>query len=206
MRAHLLNRLRVPAFALVVATHIACAHADPDVVSRRKNCRVAMQMLQIGEEGPRLDWARQYIGFCEPAQQVESFLAAIQRARVSTDLDAIHHSLMHVVHFRDGQLFAALLDVAESRSASVPARVVAFVALASISDSLASPSYDGFIGGLGDFGLPRGRCSLRQAHATAFALGPTPMPPDSRERIAALRRRVMSDVTQPDDVRSAAAC
>lgn len=194
----------MPAFLLFA--QIASAQADPDAVKRRNNCRLATQVLETGNPAPRLEWAWQYIGICEPEQRAASYLSAMQKARVSTDLDVIHRALLSGVHFRDGRLFEELLDIAESRSASVPARVVALVALASISDSLASPHYEDFVGGLGAHGLPRGMCSRRQAHAGAFELGPTPMPSNYLQRVVALRDRVRSDDTQSADVRSAAAC
>lgn len=185
---------------------LAHAQADPDAVKRANNCRLAAQVIKTGRPAPHLEWAWQYIRFCEPAQRVDAYLAAMEQARRSADLPFIRRSVLSVVAIRDGALFEKVLSIAADGSASVPARVVAFMALASIRNPGVSPSHRGFIGGLDEYGMPRGECSRRLAHPIEPTPGATQFPSDFRQRIEAVRDRVRRDTSEPADVRSAAAC
>lgn len=146
------------------------------------------------------------IGFCDPELRAQVYLEVAGRARQSTDLTLVRRGLLRVVWFRDGALFERVIEIAADRTATVESRVVAFVALARIRNPTASPSYEGFVGGLDDLGLPRGHCSMRSMHAVEPRPGVTPMPADFPERIEAVTRTVARDTTAPPDVRSAAAC
>jgi hypothetical protein len=103
-------------------------------------------------------------------------------------------------------LFEKVLSIASDKAASVPARVVAFMALASILDPTISPTYEGFIGGLDEYGIPRGGCSRRLAHPVGFADGLSALPSNYRDLVAAVAERVARDASETADVRSAAAC
>lgn len=177
-----------------------------DSVRHRNNCRLAEQAISTGRPSPHSQWAWQYIGVCEPRQKVRVYLTAMQQARTSTDLNLMRRAILPAVGFRDSTLFMEILEIAGDRSASVPARVVAFVALAAIRDPSSAPSYEGFVGGLDEHGTPRGRCSRRRGHQIGYHQGPTPLPSDYVQRITALRDRVRLDASEPADVRSAAAC
>lgn len=191
---------------LGLAPELAHAQADPDATKRANNCRLAAQVIETGRPAPHKEWAWQYIGYCQPAQRVDAYLAAMEQARRSADVNFIRRSVLPVVLVRDGTLFETVLSIAADRSASVPARVVAFMAMASIRNPVASPSYRGFIGGLDEYGMPRGECSRRLAHSIEPTHGPTPFPSDFRQRIEAVRDRVRRDTSEAGDVRSAAAC
>lgn len=194
-------------FPLVLLTpSLLRAQVDPDAVKRRNGCRLAAQVLETDHPAPKRDWASQYVAFCEPQERVRIYTSAIERARTSTDVALLHWALLPVASFRDGTLFELTLSIAADRGASVPARVVAFMALASLRDARVSPSYEGFAGGLDEYGIPRGGCSSRLAHQVGFVQGPTALPADYQDRIRSLAERVRRDVSEPEDVRSAATC
>ena len=195
---------------LLILVLLAPAHAhgqeNPDVVKRRNNCRLAAQVIATGRPAPHTEWAWRYIGFCEPEHRVNVYLRAMQQARTSTDIPFIRRALLPLTAFRDRMLFEQVLSIAGDEDASVPARVVAFMALASILDPSISPTYEGFAGGLDEYGVPLGGCSRRLAHPAGFAQGPTALPSDYRDIIAAVARRVARDTSETADVRSAATC
>jgi hypothetical protein len=131
----------------------------------------------------------------------------MRRARISSDVPIIQRAILPVVFFQDGTLFRQVMEIAGDRSASVPARVVAFTALARIRNPHRSADYEGFRGGLDEHGVPRGGCGRGpMLHTPAPVAGPTPLPVDYLQRIDALRKRVQRDQAAPADVRSAAAC
>ena len=200
--------LRVIVFlaGLPVLTGQLHGQSEPDTLHLRSDCRLARQVIETGHPAPHGEWAWQYIGFCEPEHRVGVYLAAMQQARASTDLPFIRRALLPLTAFRDRMLFEKVLSIASDKAASVPARVVAFMALASILDPTISPTYEGFIGGLDEQGLPRGGCSRTLAHPVGLAEGPTPFPSDYRNLIAAVAERVARDASETSDVRSAAAC
>jgi hypothetical protein len=134
------------------------------------------------------------------------YLRVMERSRTSADLVLLRRAIMPVVFWRDGRLFNRVLELAGDRSASVPARVTAFVALSAMRDSSRAPAYERFIGGLDELGVPRGGCAMRTSHARPFSTGELPLPRDYKERIRALARQVAQDTAEPADVRSAAAC
>ncbi len=191
---------------LVVLPAAAHGQADPDSIKRRNDCRLAAQVIETGHPAPREAWAWQMISLCEPGVKVQAYRTAVLAVRTSTDRIALARAIRPVSGFRDGALFQDVLRLAGDRSASVPARVMAFVALASITDPRAAPSYDEFGSGVDERGTPRSSCSRRRAELLAPAAGVTPMPADSMGQIRALRDRVWQDATEPDPVRSAAAC
>jgi hypothetical protein len=190
--------LLIPAFAF--------GQDHPDGIKRRNNCGLAAQVIETGRPAPHKEWAWQYIGFCEPQQRVGVYLAAMHQARTSADLPFIRRALLPLAAFRDRMLFEKVLSIASDKAASVPARVVAFMALASILDPTISPTYEGFIGGLDEYGIPRGGCSRRLAHPVGFADGLSAFPSNYRDLVAAVAERVARDASETADVRSAAAC
>lgn len=182
------------------------AQADPDSVKLRNDCRLAAQVLETGNPAPEEEWAWQTIDYCDSDLQLDVYLDAVEQASRSLDLPFIRQAMWRVYGFRDRTLFERVLDVAADEGATVPARVMAFVALAAMRDPHASPHYEGFIGGLGEHGIPVGYCSRRTQHTAQFFDAVTPMPSDFEERIDILADRIRLDTTQPPDVRSAAAC
>jgi hypothetical protein len=185
----------------------AAAQANPDSVRHRNQCRLASQVLLTGAPAPHKNWAWTYIDSCSPAERVSVYTHAVQQARATSDLPELHRAIMPIVWFRDGQLFDEVMELAADASATVPARIVAFVALASLRNPQAAPSYTRFIGATTEVnGVPVAQCSGRRAHTPEFVTGPSPLPDDYRERIDAVALQVSRDPSQPRDVRSAAAC
>jgi hypothetical protein len=113
--------------AVILALLPACATAQvhSETVHQRNDCRLATQILQTGEPEPHTTWALQQIASCGPAGGV-ALANAIRRTRDSGDaptLDAISEAART---FRDGEVFAAAVEVAADRTATIPARVFAF--------------------------------------------------------------------------------
>lgn len=184
--------------------------ANPDSVKLRNDCRLAGQVIETGHPGVRTGWAWSVLPHCTVALRIRVLNAAMHDVRTSSDLHAIQRALMPAAWLHDRVLFERLLAIAGDRNASVTARVVAFVALASIRDRWASPSYNSFIGGVEDHPagvvIPRARCSRRIAHERGFEAGLNPLPQDYKAQIIGLGVRVSEDRSEPADVRSAAAC
>jgi hypothetical protein len=59
-----------------------------------------------------------------------------------------------------------------------------------------APSYDKFIGGLDQQGVPRGGCWTHRSEQVSSLEGPEPLPPDYVQRIDALRNRLRLDATE----------
>lgn len=192
--------------ALLLLPQLLQAQAEPDHVKRRKNCRLATQVIETGHLAPKIAWAWQYIGVCEPSEQVQALNAAIQQARHSNDPAVAERALMRVVFLRDGVLFNEVMNIADDPAASTPARVVALMALAAIRNPQVAPFFAGFVGGLDEYGLPRGGCSKRRMHVPPYVEGPNPMPTDYVQQILSLREKLRLSTTAPADVSSAAAC
>ncbi len=182
------------------------AQASPDSIHRRNNCRLAAQIIQTGTPRPQTTWAWQYIGYCNPATQMASFRSAIQQARTSTDLVLIERAILSAATFQDEELFELTLEIAGDRTATVPARVMAFVALATIRDPSRHHVYEWFIRNLDENDMPQGGCSMRSMHPFRHIDGPRPLPADFDSRIEQLRNRVLGDMSEPRQVRSAASC
>lgn len=204
------GNLLVPFALLLLLPDAALGQTAPDSVKRRNDCRLAAQVIETGQPAPHESWAWQQIGACEPSLQVRVLGTAMRQARTTTNVAFAERALLPAVWLRDGALFEQLVQIAGDESASVPARVVAFVALAAIRDPSAAPSYARFIGGVdehpGGVIVPRARCSAQIAHERGFISGVTAMPPNYVQQIDALRLKVAKDRSEPDDVRSAAAC
>ena len=200
--------LCIVALGLSLGSSSGVAHAqtDSDSVKHVRNCRLAGQVIETGHPSPHKEWAWQYISFCEPERRVTAYKSAMLQARVSDDVAFISRALLPAAGFRDGTLFEEVLSIAGDKTATVPSRVVAFMALASMRNPRISPSYEGFIGGLDEYGAPQGGCSRRLAHERPYSPGPTALPSDFVDRIKAVAARVGDDMTEPKDVRSAAAC
>lgn len=181
-------------------------HERPDSVQRRERCREAARVVSTGSPPERELWAWSYLPSCEPPMRIPAYRAAIRHLRTSADVQRLERALRKAIAFRDGWLFAQVLATAGDRSASVPARVMAFVVLAEIDNPYAHATYEGFVGGLDERGVPRNWCSRTRGHPAGSWVGEVPRPLDFHVQIANLRRRVAADTSEPPDVRSAAAC
>jgi hypothetical protein len=173
-----------------------------DTIDRTANCALAARVLSGESSEKKPSWAWSRLVYCDSNQRASVQRLALHRARSSTDRDFVGPAIGRVAAEWDMALFDEVLAIAGDRSATVPARVYAFVTLASMRDPHASPSYEGFVGGLDDKGLPRGLCSLRRTHAREDRV----LTPSLQARMDELVRRVRRDSSEPSDVQSAAAC
>jgi hypothetical protein len=107
---------------------------------------------------------------------------------------------------RDARLFAEVLALAGDRSASIPARVVAFMTLAKLKmPPDLHVRFEDFVRGPDAKGIPSCVAGM-STHAREPRLGPVPLPEDFRAQIAEVTGRVRDDPAEPPEVRNAAAC
>lgn len=185
----------------------AAAQANPDSVKHRNNCRLASQVVAKGAPDPKRTWAFGYIRECDDPESKAAALAVLGQLRTSTDTSAIHYATAILVRVRDGDIFAATLSIAGDKTASVPMRVFALMALSRLQDDFAAPDYGLFIRDrLGPLNSHIGSCAAQGVHAVPYRSGTTPMPADYRQQIVTIARRVRDDPAEPMHVRSAAAC
>jgi len=138
---------------------------------------------------------------CPDSMRVQASRVILSRRASLGRSDAEFASNL-LVAVRDPQLFDAVVYTAGDSSASVPARIAAFIALSMIKGGSRSPRWEGFAGGLTRLGIPAEMCSMRISHPTS----PAPLTFREATRMDSVKRRVYADTTAPDPVRSAAAC
>lgn len=194
----------------VVVACLSCASAfgqSPEAdAARLIRCNQATRSVESGSPGRGANSAWRNLASCAIGVRVGVYLNAMRRARTSSDLEFVSQALMAIAGLQDERLFAEGLAIAGDREATREARVVAFMALAILRNSRASPRYEQFIGGLSPQGVPLGGCSAMSTHGAAAEQGPQPLQGDYKARILVVRNRVRRDTTEPADVRSAAAC
>jgi len=122
------------------------------------------------------------------------------------DKSEVGHAVPVLVGIRDARLFQEVIALAEDKSASVPNRVAAFITLARVRNPKSVPSYEDFTSGLDARGTPRRECSSMTFHPVPSVTGPVPLPTDYLDQISQLKRRVYSDASESNEIRSAAAC
>jgi hypothetical protein len=104
----------------------------------------------------------------------------------------------------DRQLFEAAEEIALDRSASTQSRVFAVSALIAVVRDGFISEYEQLVGGFRPDGSVASRCW--SVVSGEFRAVDTPLPSDAHERVAAVRRRLLADQTEPVDVRTAATC
>jgi hypothetical protein len=129
----------------------------------------------------------------------------VQRLRTSTDKLALVGQWKESQWLRDSTFFAAALDIAGDRGASVPARVYAFVALTRWNHPEHDSEYPGFTGGFTPGMGVRGGCSFQASQGYHYS-DTRSLPANHTEITQAVARRVALDQTEPIDVRTAASC
>jgi hypothetical protein len=200
-------RLSVAIIALTVSfAKPLLAQAEPDSIRRRNNCRLALQVIETGNPQPRQEWALQYIPFCAPGERAMAYLARIRQLRQSSSVVNLRRAMPLGV-FRDAALFEAVADLAQDRTASTTARIVALMELSAlVGDRYSFPVFEGFSSGLNERGLPRRSCARTNAHPRGREDGATPLPADYAPRVAAIADRIATDEAEPSEIRSAASC
>lgn len=189
-------------FALLMALLPACASAqtDPENMHARNACRLAVQVVETGHPAPHKRWAFDYVVICGRAGG-SALASAIHRTRSVTDTAELEAITRAVRTFRDGAVFNTALDVAGDRSASVPARVIAFRTLLVTLSPGRSLSYANMTTvGMIDSCLGRPRSLHDEVSEGA------PLPPRYTELLRDTAARVRDDPTESAEVRQAARC
>lgn len=122
---------------LVLSATPLGAQANPDSVRMRNDCRLAAQVLTLGQPAVRRDWALGLIDNCgaEGGQVLAALLRQYSDVNTWNDeLDQIVNTTAFIV---DAAIFEAAMDVAVDPAAGTVARVQSIRALA----SQVSPGY-----------------------------------------------------------------
>lgn len=185
---------------------LACAPAG--MAAQRPgpaDCSAAAEAMRRSSDRDHRAQAVERLKACPDDLRVETYLAVLRGDR-QLDRGEAMTAAYPVVALRDDRLFQEVVLLAGDKTASVPARVVAFMALRVIRDPSSAPRYEGFTGGVDARGIPYVSCAAIRSHPQDFRDGPVPFSADYLERIEAVSRRVFRDESEPAAVRSAAAC
>lgn len=195
------------ALALFALPSLLGAQTNPAVVKHRNDCRLAKQVLETGHPAPHRDWALQRIDGCDPNLAGEALASAMRRLRTSSDHVVLAQLARRARPIHDASFFAAALEIAGDRGASIPARVAAFRALMwfqepnrVLTDSEFYVSFD-----VDDLQVAINRCQFNRVLHSEPREG-SPLPADFREQINTLASRVFNDRSEPVLVRAAALC
>lgn len=194
--------MKLIACILALATLPACALAQgpPNTVHDRNDCRRAAQIVAAGNPAPHSEWAYERIASCG-TEGGPALANAIRRSRQSTEISALDVISRAARTIRDGDVFAASLEVAEDPAASAAARVFALRTVVSTLSPGRILSYaqmtrtdaERACAGL-----------LPSSHETLSEGRPLPAHPESLARDVALR--VAGDPGSPAEVVHAARC
>jgi hypothetical protein len=208
----LLRLAAVTAMAVPAITSMpAIAQVNADSTTQQAYCRLAEQVMRTGNPAPHMEWALSSIGTCGPVTYGAATAAAVQRLRAVHDTSALAEVWMPTHFLLDEKLFNAALHISGDRSASVEARVFAFLGLLrmALAGTGRDVRYGNMIGGFVEV-LPgllgvRGGCAEEVVTDDYRRVG-TPLPPDFKDQIRSVATRVRDDTSEPVDARTAAAC
>ena len=209
--SNLVKRFNARALSVALLTVFPLAaplegQVEPDSVKLRNSCRLALQVLATGDPAPKREWAQVIVPQCSAADRQVALVAGVRRLRTSHDVRELEQVVESLASFHDGQLFAAVLQLAGDDGASDEARIEAFVALKGLSSEAPGLRYADFAAGIADNGIPLGRCGGFTDHKLPWDVGATPLPADFKAQISRLAERVRKDISLPRSVRGAAAC
>lgn len=169
-------------------------------------CQRAVDAVLAGKVTAARDSAWDVVTYrCSVNVRIGTFVSFIRTHRRMT-IEQASRTIGPLAVLRDGQLFAEVLSIAADPSASIPARVKAFMTLSALKNPNWVARYSGFTSGLSEHGFPNGMCHLRSTHPQVSEPGPVSLPADFLEQIKDVKRTVYYDTSQPDAIRSAAAC
>jgi hypothetical protein len=198
--------------ALVLAGPLL-AQGGADSAQITSDCRLAVRIITNGKPSSQEEWAWSVIQLCG-SDGGNAVATALRNARSSSDVDYLDRLAGTGRWLRDGNFFAAALDVAGDRSATVTARLRALIVLLYATRLAQQPirgvpiSSRDLLSAFDEHsGLPRPTCGLgRVSTGEVPPYDGSPMPTDYEAKIAALATRIFRDTTEPQDVRSAVFC
>lgn len=197
-----LGRSMGHAALLLAAISISCAHGlsaqgqgprERDDAHLRNDCRLASQVLTLGQPAARYGWARDVIVKCD--ESGPPALATLWRS-APADSTELAHIVYSTSRLRDQRILDQLLTIARDESRPVVVRLSAFQVLVSYFRPEAWVSLRRLR--QPPFGSPLGFVTEFSATEGSTALGPA-----TRESIRALMRRLAESDTD-ETVRNAA--
>jgi len=139
----------------------------------------------------------------------EEAATTLSATRFLTDPGALEELVGPFRYFRDAAVFGAAMDVADDRTASVPARVLALRTLWVLRSGKIWIAYEQMLpADEATVAIPTGRCGagIRLSDATPYWIDGALPPADFASQILALAERIRADASQPLIVRAAATC
>jgi hypothetical protein len=202
-----MKRLNVIPSLAAIALLAACAppavlaQADPDSVHHQNDCRFAAQVVATGQPAARREWALSIIETCRAGGA--ALAQAIRTSRSSTDVGYLDTLTRPAIRLRDGDVFAASMEIAGDPSASTPARVFAIRTLMWAMFPGGGIAYED----LADMVQGRQRSCFGHGPSThTDVVQGTPLPGDYVARAKALANRLNADGSEARAVRRAAVC
>lgn len=184
------------------------AQVDADSVKIRNACRLAEQVISTGRPAPHTEWALSFIAACGSEVYGRAIAQGVRRLRSVQDT-AVLQQYWRPSHFlTDLNFYDAAVEIAQDRTASTEARVFAFLALVRMSDPVRVVEYRDLLGGFHETHGLRGvggGCRSGSFGYPSRLVG-TPLPDDYRRRIADFSASIREDGSEPEDVRTSAAC
>lgn len=200
-----MRKLVMLVLGVTAVTTPAVAQQHPDSVRHRNSCRLAEQVLVTGNPAPHREWAGMYIHICGTETLERVTLERIERLRRSGDRQAVMEVWQEAYTLRTPTFRSAMLELAQDRTAGIPARVHALQSLALNAYPRHDFTYESMTGGFTNGEWVRGGCSAGIEVGSGWRS--RPVPPDAElEGIMAVARRLALDETEPLDVRTAASC
>ncbi|WP_331129332.1 hypothetical protein [Longimicrobium sp.] len=181
--------------SLVVAVVVTCLSAQPafgqanlDSVKHRHDCRLAGQIVTLGQPANRRDWALRLLPTCGPVGG-SSIAKAFGSFRSTETWDQrLEDIVMLTSVLHDARIFDAAAQVAADRSAGKAARIQALrVLFFQLGTSYADP-YESFLAANEITYIPIGDYPL--------SVG-TPLPPDAANRAAEIAWSII--LSEPGD-------
>ena len=201
--------MRATTFMAMVACSVLAAGAKAQVASddsvKRARCLASVDSFRSATTKQQREGPLQTMQYCPDELRIAAFRSLIRDYR-QLDKDEAMWIVYRLVFYRDAGLGRDVLELAGDRLASPQSRIVAFMAMYSIKHPGRSPRYEGFSGGLDARGIPKELCATLASHTYTPPEGSPTLPPGFMDEARSLAVRVYEDRTEPEEVRSAAAC
>lgn len=187
--------------ALVITTAVpASGQANPDRVHRRNECRRALQIVQTGHPASQRDWAYGYVRLCGP-EAGRVLAEVIRTSRRGSDPTTLERVTRPTLYLIDRSIFEAAAEVAQDRSASVAARVLALRALVAVALPNATPSYAEMTGA-----APLGAPCIGGYSTHDVTEAGAPLPTNVYQRSYTLANSIARNTSEAEPIREAARC
>lgn len=144
------------------------------------------------------------LSYCGTGKKAAAIAQAARRLRNSEDTALLARYWNRTARIDDRNLFAAASEIVLDQRASVSARVYALLSLVRTSRADYTPTYANLVGGWRD-GEPGGGCVNTVSSHNTRDIG-AQLPPGWERSVEQIRTRLLTDSSEPLDVRTAAWC